>query len=1512
MSDLDTLYQQAVSSKPNGAAVQTATSASTGTDALWQEAQTATKPAQQPLPPSATGDLADQYYSTSAVGRVLNAFGQGVKDAWGTRPLGLDDQTEQSLAKLNWINDYKNGKTSILKSFNEAFIRPAAALADLVARGPSAVISGLEEGAYKATGDETIPSLIEYATSRGDIGTDFHPTVIQGKAESVIGTAESPASETIRNQAIGQLNPLRTANPPSIHDVARSVAPDVFSQYDSLAANHEFLINQFEQSISKGLESGEQPIETHQLREIIKDNYAAMQELAPDVKQAYQIANELLRNPEVADIAPQKLDTTPTQPTDAISKSVSTELQGAGRPAEEADAVGSLVQAQYQIRAARFEGKLGTAEELYNKESPDIVPGENNSSKGYTLNQDDNIIPFNQKEVQKSPLTEKEYFDKLDEWLYSKEVQPEKPESSNENTKQGNVTILAPIAELNEGLYGEQAALRYNRLHQELHNKYGDGIANKATKQELGILHDLDQRSIQSKPFGKKELPSIELGDEGQNPYYQGNKIAPRGSLTLVDNGRNILKIFKAADASTAVHEFGHQWTMDLLKDAEHPEAPDDLKADAQTVRNYVGNKGEDLNRAQHEKMAKSFEKYLMEGRAPSVGLMKVFAQFKAWLIKVYSTVNNLKVPINDDIRGVFDRWLNKPEEKGVVTPEEETSSESPQEASGQAPTQGGTPLPETQGQPSTGSTEALQPSYSLVGGELVQDTKPKVETASEPVNPDRLQAQPKETPKGPNDTFFQGPSKYINKAGNINLDKFETTDDVENFIKDFNDLNADSIKERRGNVTYTETQNLAEAAGLSTDNIQKNIKALERMSFKTNMPLSARVDGLRTAFIQSAQNLVEAAKEDDATFANAVLIHQHIQSALSGITAEVGRTLNIMKIKKGQFEFAEQLDEYLQSNIGKSLKDIQTLKQTVAGLDTPAKVAGMLEDFKKPSYGEMLLEMYRNWLISGPITHMIYHEANQLFALYKAVPETLARAAVGALRGTPERAYAGEAWIGLKTFLFSQREGLKTAWESAKLGQTLALPGEEAATTPFTTTKAIPGMLGTAVRFPGERMVAPIHSMNRTIGYLVNRDQLIYRQAYGKEGLRGDVLNQRVAELQHNVPDDIMTQARDAATEQTLMGKTGALTKRISGVVNWQTELPLLGRTKPISFLEPFINVVSNINRQAFLERSPMAIASSEMRNTLSGENGIAKDTAIAKIGLGTAFAASIAGMCMTGEISGPPAQDWKEEAVRKMTEGAPYSVKVGHMAYRLDRLGVIGVQIALAADMYHFADQAVNDSFSKAASGLVYSVGNHFTQEGFASGISDLFKAVDDPDHYGPNYVNNFLTSAIIPYSVGMAQVAHWADPYQRQAHGFMQELVSKIPGASFTLQNRVDIFGQPVPNKEYWGVYADQINNDPVVKEMEKSGYFPAPVSKKILGVTLTDEQYHDYAMKAGLLAKMQLNQIIGMSGFDNLPTTTKHTIMEEAVKSSRESAESYLMIQNPDILKQAIAIKTGQVQ
>lgn len=148
-----------------------------------------------------------------------------------------------------------------------------------------------------------------------------------------------------------------------------------------------------------------------------------------------------------------------------------------------------------------------------------------------------------------------------------------------------------------------------------------------------------------------------EPGDIGKG-LQQTTGEQPRGSIRFED-GQKVISLFKDANASTLIHEGSHAWLEELIHDATLDAAPKQLKDDLASTLKWLGVEDHgNIGVEQHEQFARAGEAYLMEGKAPSNALAIVFSRFKTWLTKLYGSVKALDTPINDELRGVFDRLL--------------------------------------------------------------------------------------------------------------------------------------------------------------------------------------------------------------------------------------------------------------------------------------------------------------------------------------------------------------------------------------------------------------------------------------------------------------------------------------------------------------------------------------------------------------------------------------------------------------------------------------------------------------------------------------------------------------------------------------------------------------------------------------------------------------------------------------------------------------------------------------
>jgi len=131
-----------------------------------------------------------------------------------------------------------------------------------------------------------------------------------------------------------------------------------------------------------------------------------------------------------------------------------------------------------------------------------------------------------------------------------------------------------------------------------------------------------------------------------------------RGDVTFTA-GRAVIQLFQGRDLSTLLHEASHVWLEELAFDAADPAASIQVRRDFQAVLNWFGvSSWSEVTTEHHERWARAGEAYFMEGRAPRADLQEHFQRFKAWLVRIYRTVLNLNVELNDDVRGIFDRLL--------------------------------------------------------------------------------------------------------------------------------------------------------------------------------------------------------------------------------------------------------------------------------------------------------------------------------------------------------------------------------------------------------------------------------------------------------------------------------------------------------------------------------------------------------------------------------------------------------------------------------------------------------------------------------------------------------------------------------------------------------------------------------------------------------------------------------------------------------------------------------------
>lgn len=203
-----------------------------------------------------------------------------------------------------------------------------------------------------------------------------------------------------------------------------------------------------------------------------------------------------------------------------------------------------------------------------------------------------------------------------------------------------------------------------------------ENIAGLFTTQEVRVLDAIDYTFEEGKTPTNMQSRSERGREPSGQTFMQGRTDDKRGSIQIGGDRQIRINLFERANLSTFLHESGHFYLEVLADLAEAPNAPADLREDFDTILKWLGAKSRaEITTDMHEKFARGFEAYLMEGNAPSAGLRSTFAKFKTWLIAIYRSLVRLNVKLNDDVRDVMDRLIATEEEiaaaeeQGQVTP---------------------------------------------------------------------------------------------------------------------------------------------------------------------------------------------------------------------------------------------------------------------------------------------------------------------------------------------------------------------------------------------------------------------------------------------------------------------------------------------------------------------------------------------------------------------------------------------------------------------------------------------------------------------------------------------------------------------------------------------------------------------------------------------------------------------------------------------------------------------------
>ena len=234
-------------------------------------------------------------------------------------------------------------------------------------------------------------------------------------------------------------------------------------------------------------------------------------------------------------------------------------------------------------------------------------------------------------------------------------------------------------------------------------DEFSGAVIPKGTSEET--VNFLESQGIVVREYdqdieGDREAKTKELGQK-LNVYFQSKY---QGSY---DRSANVIELFDGANESTVIHEGAHMFLSMLENMSQMSEenvatyfngdtakaraALKSMQGDLSTIRSWAAfsedhlseykgtilekeftkyaediraGKAGALERWMQERFARGFEKYLMDGSAPTKEMQGVFRRFKKWLTDIYKTTKNLgNVELTPEIKDIFDRMISTEDE---------------------------------------------------------------------------------------------------------------------------------------------------------------------------------------------------------------------------------------------------------------------------------------------------------------------------------------------------------------------------------------------------------------------------------------------------------------------------------------------------------------------------------------------------------------------------------------------------------------------------------------------------------------------------------------------------------------------------------------------------------------------------------------------------------------------------------------------------------------------------------
>lgn len=744
--------------------------------------------------------------------------------------------------------------------------------------------------------------------------------------------------------------------------------------------------------------------------------------------------------------------------------------------------------------------------------------------------------------------------------------------------------------------------------------------------------------------------------------------------------------------------------------------------------------------------------------------------------------------------------------------------------------------------------------------------------------------------------------------AGNIRLDKFDLSEDSLNDIQKIIEENDAFVKQRRGVVTFADTEALAQEVKIPT-----KTKPGKAFNAEELQALGNQIAYTRTQLDDVATKIKLGDNTDLSLLQQAELQAKlgTLLSSYSGATAEAGRSLSILRnIRKAVASKDPDLIKKAMNALGGRDK-LEEVANRLAAFDE-TDVLGKyryIRSLQKPGATDWASWYWYTNLLSGPKTqvrNILGNVSNTTFN-FVAKPVTAGVDYVRYLAtGQAPSVRFGEVPAEMHGILAGIKDGWKKAHFVMKNGFTL----DDVAQLDFRPPEVAGGIYTNLVG----RSLEAADQFFRSIAVMGELHAQAYTTAVN-QGLKGKAFQEFYEEFVTNPPVEVMKSVARQGSRAVFRQEPGKIVSGLTSMKNdFDLKLPS-GKTvrvfNPLKFVIPFVSTPANIMKSS-LEVTPVGFFTGFFRETAREQS-----LASGKAAFGTITLLPLAYIAAEGKISGSGPKDRELRDLLYGTGWQPNSIRIGDKWYSYSNFQPLALPLSIIAnafELWHYDGEEVN------IGAVIGKTGNSLFQQSYLSGLAAVQDALENPESFGKSFANKFLTSTV-PLSGFRGQLTRAEDETIRSPETLGESIKSTIPGMSDEVRPKLNVFGEeatrdtglPEPleflSNFLSPVDVREVKDTPLsqelfrLKDQIQIGFPSKSFTVNNAKITLTPDEENELLKLSGQGIKEKLENAVESQRWERMPDERKVELIKDVIEKERERAKK-LLIRQSDRIKDQI--------